>query len=48
MTELCPVCKGVGTVPQGFYEGALYPDGTNTARETCRTCGGTGVIGQQQ
>jgi len=44
MTEVCPVCKGMGTVPQGFYEGYIPDSSTNTARETCRTCGGRGIL----
>lgn len=36
----CPVCNGRGTVPPGFYD-----DGTTTdVRQTCRACGGKGVI----
>jgi hypothetical protein len=46
--ELCPVCKGRGQVPAGFYQGfgslkqrcispGLLPD-------VCRGCGGTGVV----
>ena len=38
----CPVCGGCGTVPPDFY-GCLGV-GTNCSRETCRTCGGTGVL----
>lgn len=40
----CPICNGTGNVPGGFY----YSTGdfcvSNCATETCRTCGGTGVI----
>lgn len=38
----CPVCDGRGSVPAGFYtpgQGA-----TDTASETCRTCGGNGMV----
>jgi len=44
MTEVCPVCRGRGTVAPGFYEGVDYPDSTDTGRETCRACGGKGII----
>ena len=44
MTQVCPVCGGRGTVPQGFYYGVDNPDTTDTSRETCRACGGRGVI----
>ena len=44
MPELCPVCVGRGTVAQGFYEGVDNPDSTYTGRETCRACGGKGII----
>jgi DnaJ-class molecular chaperone len=40
----CPVCFGKGKVPAGFYD---EYDGYTTAvkqPETCRGCGGTGVI----
>jgi hypothetical protein len=38
----CPVCLGVGTMPAGFYD----QSGSNacTARETCRSCDGTGIL----
>lgn len=35
----CPVCEGRGAVPAGFYS---TPG--EAARETCRSCGGSGVI----
>jgi len=42
----CPVCQGRLTMPHGFYEDIPRGSSTsnNTARETCRTCNGTGVI----
>ena len=37
----CPVCEGRGTVPWGFYNSwstmGVHP-------ETCRSCGGTGIV----
>ena len=35
----CPVCRGRGTVPNGFYS-----QRPGTADEACRTCEGTGVL----
>ena len=37
----CPVCEGRGTVPAGFYFGV---SSTQTAPETCKACGGGGVL----
>lgn len=34
----CPVCEGRGTVPAGFYTAGA------TDAETCRTCGGSGMV----
>ncbi len=39
--EKCPVCEGRGTLPGGFYEPAAS---TVAPPETCRSCGGRGVI----
>lgn len=45
MIEICPVCKGRGTVPPGFY---LKNDFTSTVvtnnPEICRSCNGKGYI----
>ena len=39
----CPVCGGRGLVPNGFY--SFCADSTTAITgETCRTCGGKGVI----
>ena len=38
----CPVCHGVGSVPQGFYNQLGLS--TSTARERCLACGGNGII----
>lgn len=37
---VCPICGGCGTVPNDFYMRAGVS--TSTARETCRSCGGSG------
>lgn len=44
--EICPVCRGKGLVPVGFYTavGTPYYSSTNTSPETCRSCGGKGYI----
>ncbi len=44
MYQKCPVCDGRGNVSAGFYH--AYPVNmlTSTCPETCRTCGGSGVI----
>lgn len=43
--QLCPVCKGCGLVPPGFYSPSVQPETTAVPmRECCRACGGRGVI----
>lgn len=44
--EICPICRGKGLVPNGFYlaVGTSYYSTTNTSPETCRSCGGKGYI----
>lgn len=44
--HICPVCGGKGIVPNGFYiaVGTPYYSTTSTAPETCRSCGGKGII----
>ena len=51
----CPVCGGNGLRPPGFYTSIAAGISTSngTANETCRTCGGTGMVwgttdGQQE
>ncbi len=43
----CPICEGRGIVPNGFYSIPVQ-QGTftsnSTSPETCKGCGGTGVI----
>lgn len=39
--QRCPVCEGRGDMPPGFYSGTPSP---SARRETCRTCGGTGMV----
>lgn len=42
MLEICPVCKGRGRVPAGFY--SVYYPISNTSDEVCRSCEGKGYI----
>lgn len=48
--QKCPVCEGRGQVPPNFYRIVEPPDWTYTlsstllSPETCRTCGGRGII----
>ncbi len=43
--HLCPVCCGRGIVPNGFYSGTERQySTTSTTPETCRACGGRGII----
>lgn len=47
--EVCPVCKGKGLVPPGFYSfnNSNLTRGTSTIPEppvTCRSCNGRGVL----
>lgn len=45
MFEICPVCKGTGRVPAGFYSvGITYSSTSTLPYETCRSCGGKGYI----
>ena len=43
--HICPVCKGNGLVPNGFYAqtGGVWSS-TSTEPEKCRTCDGTGIV----
>jgi len=42
----CPVCGGKGVVENGFYTTAQENGWTTTSSipETCKSCGGTGII----
>lgn len=40
----CPICEGRGVVPGGFYSATTDCWSWNTTQETCRQCGGTGII----
>lgn len=46
----CPVCYGRRGVPIGFYN--ANPNGssstTTTVNEPCRSCGGSGVVWEQE
>ena len=48
MIYKCPVCEGKGVVPNGFYQ--TYPLGSTTGKfdELCRSCGGTGIIKENE
>lgn len=41
---LCPVCKGTGNVQGGFYQSTSGHSVWYNALETCRSCGGTGIV----
>jgi len=43
--QLCPVCKGRGFVPKGFY---LKGETTSANNDGCRNCGGGGVVWVKQ
>lgn len=43
-TQVCPVCRGKGLVPNGFYNVSSNISTTSTTPETCRSCGGKGYI----
>ena len=40
--QKCPVCGGKGMVGVGFY--SQINSTANTCEETCRSCGGTGIV----
>jgi hypothetical protein len=41
----CPVCKGRGFVPNGFYHGTEQSWTTNSLLpESCRSCQGAGFV----
>lgn len=41
----CPVCNGNGLVDNGFYTQTSGTWSTsNVSHETCRSCGGTGIV----
>lgn len=46
--QRCPICFGTGTVAPGFYDkqekGMFEYRPKKTERETCRACGGSGVV----
>jgi rRNA maturation protein Nop10 len=45
MIYRCPVCGGRGLVPAGFYNIGVFGGGSTTATsETCRACGGSGLV----
>ena len=40
----CPVCSGRGQVPSGFYDQIGLASSIDTSTETCRSCGGSGIV----
>jgi len=40
--HVCPICKGRGAVPAGFYDGDTWR--ATTVPERCRSCRGRGYI----
>ena len=40
----CPVCEGRGCVSAGFYGLQVTAGDSTTSTESCRSCGGTGVV----
>lgn len=45
MPWLCPVCRGRGFMPVGFYDPLDVPSGsTTTANPSCKACDATGVV----
>lgn len=45
LVQQCPVCRGKGSVPNGFYS-STTPTWTtgSTTPEMCRSCNGLGVL----
>jgi hypothetical protein len=43
--HLCPVCKGNGLVPNGFYmQTSGHWSTSSITPEKCRSCNGTGIV----
>jgi len=40
----CPVCEGRGILPLGFYNNYPHQSLTYNIPETCKSCGGAGII----
>jgi Ribonuclease G/E len=48
---LCPVCRGCGNVPGGFYNctyGHITEWVSASAMEQCRSCKGKGIIWESE
>ena len=46
--HICPVCKGNGLVPNGFYaQTSGVWSSTSTESEKCRTCNGKGIVWEE-
>ena len=44
----CPICLGKGSVHKGFYDSTNFTHTTtNTVTETCRSCGGRGIVSEK-
>jgi len=47
--QKCPICEGHGIVVGGFYNvSPNIPCVSTVATETCRNCGGSGVVYVEQ
>lgn len=49
MIQKCPICKGCGLVPGGFYtslQGHIDQWTSGSSSEICRACNGCGIITQ--
>jgi len=46
---VCPVCRGNGLVPNGFYDqvGGQWST-TSITPEICRSCDGTGIVWNEE
>lgn len=42
--QTCPVCRGSGIVPAGFYDSTGGHTISNSIYEECRTCKGIGTV----
>jgi len=49
MPFVCPVCRGNGLVPNGFYDqvGGQWST-TSITPEICRSCDGTGIVWNEE
>jgi len=40
----CPICNGKGLVPCNFYSFSTFNVTSAATPETCRSCGGNGIL----